>query len=235
MKALTKIRKQLLDVFYSTKNKVFPSDGPDNAVFIWIPKNAGTSLFHIFARDAGFKKLKRMENVSRSFDNTGRVSFAHMSYRELRNEGIITSAYDKTAYKFCFVRNPYDRAVSLYNYLMNDERFTNAPTFLEFCRSLEAGPIEKIGLYNYKGFSQCNPQVRWLENIELDYIGHYESLPEDFRELSNVFGFSASLPQLNSSKTSNYRDYYCAESRKIVERYYKEDFDAFDYKLENFG
>ncbi|WP_417698442.1 sulfotransferase family 2 domain-containing protein, partial [Psychromonas sp.] len=63
-------------------------------IFIHIPKTAGTSiLMTLIGKDS----LKD-----------------HSNYYDFKR---INSVKFKKYYKFCFVRNPYDRAVSLYEYL----------------------------------------------------------------------------------------------------------------------
>ncbi len=217
--------------FYRVKNALIPTQGPANAVFIWIPKNAGTSTFDVLRRESGFLKLKRMPDIQRSFKQKGRVSFAHIGYQSLKESGYVEDEFDRSAFKFCFVRDPYERAVSLYRYLIKDERFEKPPTFLEFCHLLQTETIEPVGLYNYLGLSQCNPQVRWLDGLSMDFIGRYETLEVDFKTLAEKFGITGPLPDLNRAFSQDVGDYYCAESKAIIETVYKEDFESLGYQI----
>ncbi|ARN73891.1 sulfotransferase family 2 domain-containing protein [Oceanicoccus sagamiensis] len=223
--------KKVMVRFYRVKNYLSPSHGPANAVFIWIPKNAGTSTFDVLRREAGFLKLKRMPELTSHFKQKGRVSFAHIDYQALRSNGHVSDEFDQTAFKFCFVRDPYERVVSLYHYFLKDERIGGNTTFLEFCQLLKNTEIEPIGLYNYSGLSQCNPQVRWLDGMKMDFVGRYEDLEADFTRLAKEFSVVATLPNLNRARFYRLNEYYCAESKAIVEDYYREDFVAFDYKI----
>ena len=135
----------------------------------------------------GFVRLKRIREVKKTFKQQGRVSFVHISYQKLMENGFVSKEFDESAYKFCFVRDPYERAVSLYRYFIKDNRIAGDMTFLDFCRLLN-GSIDHIGLYNYMGFSQCNPQVRWTENLNFDFIGRQENLGVDYQALAAVFG-----------------------------------------------
>jgi len=47
----------------------------------------------------------------------GTVSFGHLSINKLLSLGIIDKEYFDKSFKFAFVRNPYDRLFSIYNYL----------------------------------------------------------------------------------------------------------------------
>lgn len=202
-----------------------------NAVFIWIPKTAGTSLFSIL----NAPKLKNLHRLKYRFTGKGVVTFGHMDYARLIKEGYVSPSFDASAFKFAIVRNPYARAVSLYSYLKRVGKLPTEQTFLTFCRGLRDEGCEPIGLFNTRLLSQCNPQVRWTENVEIQFIGKLESLDEATRtildrlELPNV-----QVPQLNKSKHPTYPSVYCSESKEIVETFYKEDFLAFGYDFEDF-
>jgi len=201
-----------------------------NAVFIWIPKTAGTSVW----LGLGATKLRILHSAKYSFTNRGIVTFGHMDYSRLVSEGIVKSNFDDTAFKFAFARNPYARAVSLFNYLQKiTKRIPTDESFLDFCRRLHTSGCPPIGLYNVLGLSQCNPQVRWTENISMDYIGKVESIDKDFESISSRLGLKTNaLPHANKSYSSSYLDYYCRESKEIIQDFYKEDFIAFHYSQE---
>lgn len=203
-----------------------------NAVFIWIPKTAGTSIWNTLHAP----KLKSLYLVKYRFANKGIVTFGHIDYSQLVSNGYIKSSFDEFAFKFAFVRNPYDRAVSLYAYLKNAKIIPTDETFLDFCRRLAEEGCPPIGLYNSLGLSQCNPQVRWVENITMDYIGRVESIEKSFAIISSKLGLNiAQIPHANKSPRSSYRDYYCRESKEIIEAFYREDFVSFDYGYEIFA
>lgn len=200
---------------------------PD-AVFIWIPKTAGTSVW----RALGFPKLKSRHAVRHRFTNRGPVTFGHMDYARLVSEGLVKPGFDQSAFKFAIVRNPYDRAVSLFTYLSKPEvgLIPADLSFLEFCRRLASEGCPPIGLYNREQWSQCNPQARWTEHITLDYIGRIESIEASFEVIASRLGINPDrLPHENRSKRSSYQDYYCRESAETIRDFYKDDFDAFEY------
>jgi len=35
-------------------------------------------------------------------------------------------------------------------------------------------------VHHVLGSSHCNPQVRWIENLDMNFVGRYENLAEDF-------------------------------------------------------
>ncbi len=204
-----------------------------NAVFIWIPKNAGTSMY-LALRKHGCIKAKEISRVKHRFSQKGLVTFSHMDYHQLVAEGYVSQKFDKTSYKFCFSRNPYDRAISLYSYLIKKQ--SPKPSFLDFWTEVRDNPIDEIGLYNTKGLSQCNPQVRWIENIKIDYLGKYETISDDIEKIMAELGLpKINLGHHNKSKRKNLCDYYCPKSKQIVEEIYSEDFKFFDYPLSSYA
>ncbi len=201
--------------------------GQPKAVFIWIPKTAGTSVFSLL----GAPKLKSLHLARFRFPNRGIVTFGHMDYAELVRRGIVSASFDRSAFKFAFSRNPYERAVSLFDYVQRYGVLTEGGHFLSFCRRLAAGECEDIGLYNVKGLSQCNPQTRWLRDLDMDFVGRVDNLGEDSRRVAERLGLEfAATPHLNASERRDYRAYYCEESRQIVEEFYAEDFRQLGYE-----
>jgi len=205
--------------------------GRPNAVFIWIPKNAGTSVVHALRR-YGCVKTKEAGRIKYQFSQRGLVTFGHMDYYTLLEEGYISQDFDRTSFKFCFSRDPYDRAVSLYVYLRESQGLDES--FLEFWRRVGENGPDPIGIHHGIGTSHCNPQVRWIENIDMDFIGRYENLAEDFDKLTKELGLPAhSMSHQNRSSRKSSSEYYCAETKAIIEKLYAEDFEYFGYPLKS--
>ena len=205
--------------------------GKMNAVFIWIPKTAGASFY---SRIDAPKLWVSLHRVKYRFANRGTVTFSHMDYAELVRQGYVSRKFDESAYKFSFVRNPYDRAVSLFHYLKKRGIVPADESFLEFCRKLRDEGCEPIGLYNVLGRSQCNPQVRWLENIKMDFVGRFESIAEDSEKVFRHLGLKdVHLPVINKTAHASYKECYCPESKEIVEKFYAEDFRSLGYEYDS--
>ena len=197
-----------------------------NSVFIRPPKVAGASIENTL----GIKQYNHLDHVTTNFHQEGLASFGHMDYALLVKDGYVTPDFDATAYKFAFVRNPYDRAVSWYFFANARGRVPSTMTFLGFVREFLSKPMEPIGLYNGINRSQYNPQIRWTENVNLDYLGRYETLHTDIAVLAEVLGVDAPDPPIvHYSDHGPYATYYCDESKEIVGKAHKEDFDQFSY------
>lgn len=208
-----------------------------DAIFIHIPKTAGTSLISVLELNGGMSFMD--EQSARSFfGNRGLVTFNHISLPSLVKAGILTRDFLQRAWKFTFVRNPYDRAVSLYTYFISDlsRRMLPTTTFSIFCKYLEQNAYEPIGLYNWSGLSQVNPQVAWLRDGEgtllCDFVGKFENLDRDFEQVSQTLRLrknAKGLPRENRTSRLPIQSYYSDREMEIVATVYAQDFAQFGY------
>ena len=140
-------------------------------------------------------------------------------------------------FKFSFVRNPWDRAVSWYAYQ------------IKLVNECESGERESIYYKKYKKLSKLSFR-EWLEtigdnledfydfficnsnNICLDYIGRYENLQEDFDKICDKIKIPRQqLPHKNESKHKYYTEYYDEETKQIVAEVFAKDIEYFNYKF----
>ena len=202
-------------------------------VFIWIPKTAGTSVYEVLRHHYGMKKLKTIDTCF-SFPQRGAVTFGHMSYNDLLATGVVHEGFSKRAYKFSFVRCPYARAVSLFNYLKQTGALDADLCFHAFLDDVHrARPA--VGMYNVAGLSQTNPQVDWLIGADgafvTDEIFKLEDMGEFCRALEARFGIAPEVDRKNVSEKQVLMD-EIAEDREVLEKIeeiYKRDFDILGY------
>jgi hypothetical protein len=169
--------------------------GPD-ALFIWIPKSAGTSVFTALS-ELGMRKYKSIDKARHLFPDRGMTTFSHQSVPLLVSAGAVSADYVARAFKFAFVRNPYDRCASLYRYYVKMKRIPAETGFARFlttldeewrrCEAMPQVPVDAmsarlryygeefhygrsevfpVGLYNSLEWSQCRPQCDWLTGFE---------------------------------------------------------------------
>jgi hypothetical protein len=202
---------------------------PDS-IFIWIPKNAGTSIYEML-KQHGLVKLKSATSVRRYFRGSGRVTFGHIDIGALIAEGMVSREFVDGAFKFAITRDPYARAVSLYSYLLKHElaHWPEPPDFLQLLRILVEGDYDRIGLFNSRGLSQCNPQVAWLRAAPPDKLYKVEELDEFVADLSMRWGVpSWDMPHLNRSASEQLN--FAREEAELIERIYAEDFEELGYR-----
>ncbi len=141
--------------------------------------------------------------------------------------------YDQESFKFAFVRNPFDRLASCFRHVIkkgsmqniqNDPTFYRDMSFYEFVDAVLA--ISKVNIENMD--IHFRPQYTFIPE-KPDYLGKFENLKEDFKELSKRIGLSVELLHENKTDKTIYKDYYTQEIIKKVVRIYKKDFELFDY------
>lgn len=208
-----------------------------DVLFLWVPKCAGTSVYTALVKYGCIQK--RWEKPLQPFSNRGISTFGHVDVLQLIEQGVMTRRYFDQAFKFAFVRNPYDRLVSLFFYLkkIKCEEVPEQMSFGQFCGEVDRGEYPPVGLYNYQGLNQCNPMASWLigrdGRLLADFVGRHENVRADFRKVGAMIGIDEEIPHENRTERKPYQDYYTAETRAIVERVYREDFERFDYRFES--
>jgi chondroitin 4-sulfotransferase 11 len=198
-----------------------------------VPKTAGKSV----AQDLDVSKLVSVSAVRFRSPWCGRLSFGHLHYPTLCRAGHVPAHFQKSAFRFAFVRNSWDRLVSLYHYLqargLGMHQRTSFATFLHLVRD---HAFEPPGLFNAVGISQAASQLEWLRDDGREFahfIGRYERLSNDLAVVAGELG----CPQVrlqawsNASKHGNYRDYYNAELRGIVAKVYEEEIERFEFQF----
>lgn len=207
---------------------------PD-ALFVWVPKCAGTSIYSLL-RQHGCP-AGRWDNPFDPFENRGFITFGHVDVCALVEVGVIFPDFFDRAFKFGFVRNPFDRMVSLYFYLKRIQcaEVPECMDFTGFCHKVALGEHSPVGLYNYRGLNQCNPMVDWLTDhsgrLIVDDWGRYETIPADFARMARRLGITEPLPHENRGEHRPYREYYSPETRAIVAEIYRRDLEFFGYEF----
>ena len=210
-------------------------NGGNNILFVWIPKAAGMSIYEVL-RVHGCPEML-WDRPSCPFTNKGVATFGHVAIQDLISHGTLDEEYMQKAFKFAFIRNPYDRIVSLFFYLrkIGNRLAVSCENFKAFCLMLSSETVPPIGFYNYFMLSQCNPMSKWLYTKQgeqlVDFIGRFETLASDWRAVCEVTGIKQQLRQHNKTEHKFYRDYYCSDSKHAVARFFAEDFDRFKYSF----
>jgi chondroitin 4-sulfotransferase 11 len=140
-------------------------------------------------------------------------------------------------FKFCFVRNPWDRLVSAFFYLKAggmdapDRRWAREHlaayhTFKDFVH----GWVNEANIWTWIHFL---PQSYFVIDRAgcktVDFVGRFECIERDFAQVAARLQFSAPLRRMNPSNHRHYTTYYDDETIAIVARAYASDIDAFGY------
>jgi hypothetical protein len=206
-------------------------------IFIWIPKTAGTSVSEALSVFAHYRTIDDTSLKSFRGHRAGVVSFGHVTMAALRRSKIVSANFYNKAFKFCFVRNPYDRAVSLYLWFRRNPGYpeiSSGATFRQFCEILHYREVPLTGLYNQDGISMANPQAVWVPPA-IDFVGRYERLADDWLYVCKKLALGpVQLPwKKRTPGTYKRMDFYTIKfCRDVVKRYYAADFKKFGYSID---
>lgn len=175
-------------------------------LFIHIPKTGGTSI----ANAVGINGVTR-----------------HLTHRELLNRCSSQSEI-KNYLSFAFVRNPWDRFLSLYFYLKKADN-TELIDFKYFCKLF----ANDFYISNRQVWSRhYMPQSDYIETTDIKFIGRYENFQDDFNDVCDKIGIpQQKLPHRKKSKHKHYTEYYDEETKQIVAEKYEKDIGYFGYKF----
>ena len=196
-----------------------------NALFVHIPKVAGNSIKQ--ALGIGWEDHKDLTK-----------------YRDELGADVIADLY-----KFAFVRNPWDRIFSEYNFQRKkSERkdtvrlWLHKPdgserSFAEWVDYALENPREheprEWGGRPSEGVHRMSPQVDWISvdgEQGVDFVGRLENLQAGFDEVCGALGIERKkLKKKNRKLHWNYTRYYDDATRERVGDYYKADAEAFGY------
>jgi hypothetical protein len=131
-------------------------------------------------------------------------------------------------FKFGFVRNPWDREVSLYHYIKNKKKHHLSSLYREL------GSFDAYVRWIVSQKRQSQREMFYGREGEklVDFIGKFENLEDDLRIVCRNLNIDAQLPHVNLSKRkANYREYYSPETRKIIEEHCQDDIIQFGYEF----
>lgn len=136
--------------------------------------------------------------------------------------------YFNNYFKFCIVRNPYDRIVSRYNWDKKED-------------------LINLSFKEYLEFEECNGLVNkinddWYDRCTLygkpccDYYIKFDNILEGINNIFKILNINDNfeLPhvKVNEKKNNiNYREYYDSYTRKIVERNCAEEINYFNWEF----
>jgi chondroitin 4-sulfotransferase 11 len=162
-------------------------------------------------------------------------------------------------FKFCFVRNPWDRLVSCYFSKVKKNYNLNIDLTNKLAQSLQPSLSGKV---NWLKYPVINSQMSFSEFVEAvaeipdekadkhfrsqytfitdsegklitDFIGRFENLREDFETIVQKIGLpNPNLPHELKGNHKHYTSYYTPETWEIVRKRYQKDLELFNYDQE---
>ncbi|VAW74525.1 hypothetical protein MNBD_GAMMA12-216 [hydrothermal vent metagenome] len=178
-------------------------------------------------------------NIDKSFSRN-----THVNLKQLKLA--ISKKKWSTYFKFAFVRNPWDLVVSRYHWEKKGmdcsvagfrdwlPEYVNSD-YVEPERNAQSNIVQAVW---ERGGGYINdlqsPFILDNGRVEIQFVGHYESLNEDFSAVCNSVGIDTlALPHLKSGfrNSKGYRDLYDSSSKQLVENAFATDIDHFGYQF----
>lgn len=191
----------------------------NKCIFIHIPKAAGTSVLAALG-----KKSEK-----------GRDHVTWQTYKKA------SSRKFNEYYKFSFVRDPYSRALSAYHYILKGGN--QGAEDMQTAQSMEQYDdfddfVEK-GLWKgaFRSHLLFHPQSCFImdadDRLMVDYLGHFETLEDDFKIVADKLGIDSPIAHRNKGKHSSLvaKDSMTPATREKLAILYAQDFANFDYPI----
>lgn len=198
-------------------------------IFVKNEKVAGTSLEIGLSKFCGDKDiitpigqeyLRKNNNIRGQQNNNGFFNHMNVSKIKLKINKDIWNNY----YKFSFVRNPWDLAVSLYFFKM--KRFNQKyKSFKQFIK-------------NINNFNENIQRITINNNIVVDNVFKYENLNESLKIIENKLNLPKPI-KLGNAKTQyrnenkHYSLYYDDEDIEFVRKRANNTIKKFNYEFED--
>ena len=184
-------------------------------------------------------------------ERTGHRTFKNILY---------TSKIDNPEdfFKFSFIRNPWSKMVSFYNY--HDKRRgwdfcgwpwdkNNPPEFNDFIKLIYEESFPWRAVWQHDRFKSSHKQTiplrvsnsyDWLVDksgkFSMDFVGRVENMSEDYMFVCKKLGLPQTRPpHINKSsreKPKHYAEYYDDEARELVAFNFSKDIEHFGYTFE---
>ena len=204
-------------------------------IFIHIPRTGGTSIERALGmfRDWKVENREAIFGLIQSRDLQGKVSITqflqHASAREVRD---LLPPQCANYFSFAFVRNPWDRMVSI---------FCHKDPNLAMCLAAAGIDLQSLSFDQFLGTARAFghvhlvPQTKFIYDDRgacfVDFLGRFEHLERDFAAVTQHLRIDAELSWHNRSTHGDYRQYYDDRRRQLVAELYREDIEAFGYEF----
>ena len=176
--------------------------------------------------DEDWQQQTLTQNVRLPVPGLARFGHGHLSLRQVREN--LPPTIWRDYFKFGFVRNPYDRFVSVCAMLnkRNPGYRGNERAFMK----------RAFGFPRFRQRVLVRPQVDMLVDdtgeLGMDYLGRYETLERSFAEVCRRMGVAeVELEKSNASEHGAYSTYYDDELLALVTGFYRRDFEDLDYPV----
>ena len=191
-------------------------------IFVHIPKTAGTAMCEALG-------------LSETIHETA------IDYRRM-----LGGRYDEL-YRFAFVRNPWDRFLSLYMYSRMEESHyhsATAPHSKKYGKHPDYEALKHASIQDAAALLIAGqlsflwlPQHRWVcdENgkVIVDFVGRVEAVEHDWPVVAARVGARTNMPRRNVANVEkvSYQQVLDLKTKALLDEYYKKDIELFGYQF----
>ena len=197
-------------------------------IFVHIRKAAGSSIRDTLEPLSLLKPTDNWSKIKSRFLRTEK-DYKKYAFRQHDNinvaKRLMPPELFESYFKFAFVRNPWDRLVSEYEFIRR------RPDHGRHAKVMKMG-FEKYIVYQSKRFDahQINMLADKNGNLLMDFIGKFENLHDDWNRVTDKLGIeNKELTHRKKAGIKDYNSYYTDESRALVSELWKRDIEAFGY------
>ncbi len=132
-------------------------------------------------------------------------------------------------FKFAFVRNPWKRLVSEYEFIRRQSNHGRHSKVIK---------MDFDTYINYQASRKDAHQINMLANTKgallMDFVGRFENLHKDWEYACSQIGIDHhELPHLKNAKIVDYDKYYNQANKERVAQLWKHDIDIFEYTYDD--
>lgn len=182
-------------------------------IFIHNPKTGGSAIEEAFCGIPGTKK----------------IGGKHMNLTNLSNK---FSKHRFNQYQsFAFVRNPWDRVVSLYAFYKAQKRFKESQT-PNHDDTFDTW-VTRVFYKQPTSHNELCVQCHWTKDV--NYVGYFEMLEDEYIRICTSLNIKPlnKLNRVNATEHKPYTKMYNDTTINIVGDYFKRDIDAYGYTFED--
>ncbi len=197
-----------------------------NFLYVHIPKTAGNAIQNIlrdYSEDRIVCEKPGQDGVERFQVRNEKYQLEkHSTLKDYQRE--LPPAVFTGLFKFCCVRNPWERAISFYFSPHRGDVTWDRGAFKKLVA--EIVPASAFVILDERARA-TSP----FENV--DFVIRYETIDEDFRQVCERIGIpAAQLPVRNKSAREHFTHYYDAELVDLVRARFADDIDYFGYEFD---
>ena len=230
-----------------------PISHPLKTIFVHIPKTGGTSIEKALDIIGEWPKWNESILWGPVRKRGKKFTAHHLTISQMCENEFISPIVYKEYFSFCFVRNPWERAVSDFSWMVKMKKYQIS--FLSICPFF----IQKIAIHlpllrtrcfvDFLKFAKKTreenkkwiadhfwPQTKYFLDCNgkqiVDFIGRFENIEDDFLKVTKKIGKPyTKLPHIQKTRHINYRKYYNKEAKELFLNMYHDDIKYLGYSF----